>query len=199
MRVDFYFSVGSRYSYLAATQVPKLAAETGAAFNWRPLQSRQLIERAGNDPFRVEVRRGQYDPAYRRKDAERWAALYAVPYSDPDWERFDSLRNALACVTARLMGRGEAFARALFDIVFGGRATYSDADFLAAAQQAGLDGPALIVGISSPDCHREHQSALEAAARAGAFGVPSFVPETGEMFWGQDRLPLLRHRLMSQN
>jgi 2-hydroxychromene-2-carboxylate isomerase len=27
--VQFFFGVGSRYSYLAATQIPKLAAETG--------------------------------------------------------------------------------------------------------------------------------------------------------------------------
>jgi 2-hydroxychromene-2-carboxylate isomerase len=33
------------------------------------------------------------------------------------------------------------------------------------------------------------------ALAAGAFGVPSFAVD-GELFWGQDRLPLLRRYLM---
>lgn len=138
------------------------------------------------------------NPAYRRLDAERWAAFYGIPYQDPDGDRFDSLRNALACVAARLMGHGAAFAAALFDIVFTGAAGYSDEDFVAAAARAGLDGRAVIGAIDTAATRGEHQRAQDDSVRSGAFGVPTFVLETGEMFWGQDSLPLLRHRLLSQ-
>jgi 2-hydroxychromene-2-carboxylate isomerase len=88
-QVDFYFGLGSRYSYLAATQVPRIARETGAHFVWRPLYSRVLIARAGRDPFAADGRRGQYEPAYRTKDAQRWARCYGVPYAEPDWDAID--------------------------------------------------------------------------------------------------------------
>jgi 2-hydroxychromene-2-carboxylate isomerase len=34
---------------------------------------------------------------------------------------------------------------------------------------------------------------IEKALAAGAFGVPTFVTDVGEVFFGQDRLPVLRH------
>jgi 2-hydroxychromene-2-carboxylate isomerase len=59
--VEFYFGLGSRYSYLASTQIAALSAETGAAFEWLPLDSRRLIGARGKDPFAVLEGSGQYD------------------------------------------------------------------------------------------------------------------------------------------
>ena len=39
---------------------------------------------------------------------------------------------------------------------------------------------------------------IERALAAGAFGVPTFVTDAGEVFFGQDRLPVLRQPLSSE-
>jgi 2-hydroxychromene-2-carboxylate isomerase len=49
--VEFYFGAGSRYSYLAATQLPAVAAEIGARFDWLPVDSARLIRARGHDRF----------------------------------------------------------------------------------------------------------------------------------------------------
>ena len=49
--------------------------------------------------------------------------------------------------------------------------------------------------MTSGDGRRVLERNLDATLAAGAFGVPSFVVEDGELFWGQDRLPLLVHHL----
>jgi 2-hydroxychromene-2-carboxylate isomerase len=132
--VQFFFGLGSRYSYLAATQIPKLAAETGVRFHWRPLHSRELIARAGPDPFRAEVERGQYAPAYRTRDAVRWAKHYGVAYVEPVWEGVDWKVLALACIAADRLGAGEVFATALFARCFGqGLPPRDEKDLLAVA------------------------------------------------------------------
>jgi 2-hydroxychromene-2-carboxylate isomerase len=92
--VTFYFGPGSRYSYLASTQLPRICEETGARFIWRAVYSPELIARAGSDPFHAANRRGQYRPEYRAKDVQRWAALYGIPYSEPDWNRVNWRRLA---------------------------------------------------------------------------------------------------------
>jgi 2-hydroxychromene-2-carboxylate isomerase len=197
--IDFYFGIGSRYSYLAATQIDALAAECGATVRWRALHSRELIARAGADPFRPEVRRGQYDPAYRTLDARRWAAFYGVPYREPAWDAIDWRRLALACVAADRLGAGRAFAKAVFAACFAeGRARFDDAALGEMAARVGLEPSALIPAIDAPETAAAHALALDEAAAAGAFGVPSFVIDGGELFWGQDRLTLLRHRLKMQ-
>lgn len=195
--VEFFFGPGSRYSYLAATQVPALAAETGARFRWRALNSGELIERAGPDPFRVEARRGQYDPAYRTRDAGRWARLYGVPYAEPDWERVDWQELAFACVAADLCGKAEEFAIALFRRCFAeGDPPLTQAALGAVAASVGLSAEEFFGARDSEATAARHRANMAAALAAGAFGVPTFVVEDGALFWGQDRLPLLRDHLI---
>jgi 2-hydroxychromene-2-carboxylate isomerase len=196
-KVQFFFGIGSRYSYLSATQIPKIAAETGASFVWRALYSRELIERAGPDPFRAEMQRGQYGPAYRTRDATRWAAYYGVPYVEPAWDGVDWKGFALACIAADRLGAGEAFTLALFRHCFAlGQPPRNPPALFALTGEAGLSAERLGEEAGSEAVAAAHRRTLDEALAAGAFGVPSFLTEDGELFWGQDRLVLLRRHLM---
>src|SRR6185436_264084 len=112
MDVDFFFGPGSRYSYLAATQLERVAAETGARFRWRPVLSLDLTERTGG------VRRSPQDPAWRSRDVERWARHYGVAYRDAEAE-VDWRALAHACAAAQMQDAAEPFARALYGCVYG--------------------------------------------------------------------------------
>jgi 2-hydroxychromene-2-carboxylate isomerase len=195
-RVDFYYGIGSRYSYLVSTQLAALEAETGARVAWRPLASRALAARRGRDPFAGEPVSGQYDWGYRRRDAERWASLYGVPFRDPvgrlEW---DPAAGTLACTAASLMGAAEAYAHALFRRIFVDDLRRLDTDDLVdAAREAGLEGGELRRRLDDPATAAAHEATLDEALALGAFGVPTFHLD-GELFWGNDRLVLLRHAL----
>jgi 2-hydroxychromene-2-carboxylate isomerase len=197
--VRFFFGIGSRYSYLAATQVPRLATETGARFEWRAVHSPELIASAGPDPFRAENRRGQYDDAYRTQDARRWARYYGVAYSEPPWPEIDWKLMALGAVAADAMGAGEAFALRLFRACFADeRPPRNDQSLTNLAEAAGLPARAFGEALASPATAERHNENLQSARAAGAFGVPSFVLDDGKLFWGQDRLPLLRQELLGR-
>lgn len=98
--VDFYYSIGSRYSYLAQSQIAALERDFGVAVRWFPLQSAALMRAAGRAPFEGPAASTQYLPAYRSSDAERWAKLYGIAYREPDWARIDFGRVNLAAVAA---------------------------------------------------------------------------------------------------
>src|SRR6185369_5309227 len=66
MHVEFFFAPGSRYSYLAASQVPALERETGCTVEWRPVSGTEIRSFRGRDPFVGEPVSGQYDWTYRR-------------------------------------------------------------------------------------------------------------------------------------
>jgi len=193
--IEFFYGIGSRYSYLAASQMEGLERETGVTVRWRPLYSRALMERRGTDPFRGPPASGQYETAYRTRDVTRWAGYYGIPFRDPDWEALDWQRYALAAVAADRLGRVAPFTMALFDAVFGsGTAPKSDGDLARLADSAGLAGGEFLRLIDDAETHRHHDQTIAEALAAGVFGVPSFVVE-GELFWGNDRLVLLRHHL----
>ena len=87
--VEFFFSPGSRYSYLAASQMTTLATETGCTVDWRPVHGPDLRRLRGADPFVGDPVSGQYDWNYRRRDAEAWAEYYGIPFREPPAHDFD--------------------------------------------------------------------------------------------------------------
>lgn len=193
--IEFFYGIGSRYSYLAASQMERLERDTGATVRWRPLYSGVLMERRGMDPFKGVPASGQYDLAYRRRDVTCWANYYGIPFHDPDWDALDWQRFALAAVAADRLGGVVPFTQNLFDAVFGaGNAPKTDAELAGIADRSGLDGRELVRLTDDAETRVRHDRNIDDALAAGVFGVPSFVVE-GELFWGNDRLLLLRHRL----
>jgi 2-hydroxychromene-2-carboxylate isomerase len=193
--VEFFYGIGSRYSYLASTQLDRLAAETGYRIRWRPLFSGDLFAARGRNPFTGEPASGQYDWAYRRRDAERWAAYYGVPYREPDDLAFDPRRLALACTAAARLGAVEPFSRCLFRALFVDGISPLDEVCATLARQAGLDQAAFRRALVQPETAASLAATVQEAVARGVFGVPSLVLGD-EIYFGNDRLVLLRHALL---
>jgi 2-hydroxychromene-2-carboxylate isomerase len=197
MTVDFFFGTGSRYSYLAAARIPSVEARTGAAIRWRAVYSPELMRRVGNDAFACGTLRGQYDPAYRTRDAARWARFLGVPYAEPDFEAVDWHRIALWAVAAELLGAGAAFGAVVLHAAFGqGAPPASEEELAALARETGLPPASLSDLVGDGAASQAHERNLRDVISAGGFGVPTFVTDDGELFWGQDRVPLLVDHLL---
>ncbi len=193
--VDFYYGLGSRYSYLASTQIACLEADTGCRVRWRPLYSVELFAARGADPFQGQPVSGQYDRAWRRFDAECWADYYAVPFREPEDVRFEPRRLALAATAAARLGAVEGFSRRLLQAVFvDGTSPLDDAACLRVASEVGLDPASFGAALDEPATAAAHAATIAEALAAGVFGVPSFVLD-GRVYFGNDRLPIVRHVL----
>ena len=114
IEVQFFFSIRSRYSYLASTQIERLERETGARIVWRCLASAELMAASGYRPFEGTATSGQYEWPYRQQDAEAWADYYGVPYREPPAPMADASLSKRACVAAERMGAAAPYARRLF-------------------------------------------------------------------------------------
>jgi 2-hydroxychromene-2-carboxylate isomerase len=194
--VDFFYGLGSRYSYLASTQIAQLEADTGCRVRWRPLYSADLFALRGVDPFRGEPISGQYAWSYRRFDAACWADYYGVPFREPDDLEADWRLLALAATAADRLGAVVPFSRKVLDAVFVRGAAPLDAQAcLRVADEAGLDQTAFAAALEAPGTADALAATVADAHVQGVFGVPSFVLG-GEVYWGNDRLPIVRHRLL---
>ncbi|MFN9061920.1 MAG: hypothetical protein ACK5WL_18360, partial [Pseudanabaena sp.] len=58
--IDFYYGLGSRYSYLAASQIPRIQSQFDCKFIWKPLFSGALIRLRPHNPFTDQPSSGQY-------------------------------------------------------------------------------------------------------------------------------------------
>ena len=70
----------------------------------------------------------------------------------------------------------------------------SEEECLERAEAVGLSGDAFARELASPGPERRLAETAAEAHSAGAFGVPTFVVDD-RMFWGNDRLVLVRHYL----
>jgi 2-hydroxychromene-2-carboxylate isomerase len=192
LTVDFYFGLGSRYSYLASTQIERIAAATGCRFEWHPVASGSLMRLRGGRPFRGAPVSGQYEWPYRRADAEAWAAYYGVPYREPVDFLVDPDYLAVAASAAKRLGAVEAYSQRLFQAVFIEGRTVAEDDLADLATEAGLDAAAFRAQIADPATTARYQAELRRARERGAFGVPTFFLGK-RLFWGNDHLVLLEH------
>jgi len=193
--VRFFFGPGSRYSYLASTQIERISRETGAAVDWLPVFSGSLMDRVGNTYLKSKSRSGQYSDEYRALDTARWARLYGIPFKDADVTDVDWSLIVRACLAAKQLGAIAEFARVMYSQTFGLGSVPRSLELLAAiAEDVGLDRPSFEHLVAARETFNREGEVLESALSAGAFGVPTFVVGD-ELFWGQDRIPLLVHYL----
>lgn len=197
--VPFYYGLGSRYSYLAASQLERIERETSCCFEWLPLQSGELIRRAnqGLSPFSGTPVSGQYDWDFRQRDAESWARYYGVPYHEPHAFRIDPADLARACWVADGQGNLKEMSVLIFRAIFVESRVVSRDLLGALARELGMDAQAFLGAIDGKETAAKHEGVLRRAVSDGVFGVPSFVVG-GEMFWGNDRLPLVKHALLRE-
>jgi len=193
--VEFFFSPGSRYSYLAASQIPRLESDTGCRVHWRPVRGTDIRALRGRDPFAGEPVSGQYEWRYRRQDAEMWARYYGIPFREPPSRDLDFQLLVRAAESANRMGAVAAYGWRLACAVYGSDEWPLDLSLcVRVAGEVGLPTDDFSSLITNPETDRRLKATAKDAYERGAFGVPTFFLGA-EMFWGNDRIVLLRHAL----
>lgn len=191
--IEFFFDVGSPYSYLAATQLDGLAERTGVPVVWRPFLLGGVFKASGNEmPARVPAK-----ARYMLADLERWARHYEVPFRFSPHFPLNTLKTqrALTAVAAADAGAVRAFALALFRALWvDGRDVSADDVVLSVAHGCDADGDRVLAATSDPSIKDRLRAETDEAVARGAFGAPTFfVGPT--MYWGNDRLMLLERDL----
>ncbi|BAZ37110.1 DSBA oxidoreductase [Calothrix sp. NIES-4101] len=192
--VDFYYGLGSRYSYLAASKISQLERENNCQFIWKPIYSGDLIQLRGQIPFTHKPVSGQYNHLYRHCDAKRWADYYNIPFHEPKISSLHPQYLALATLTAGKFNLLVEYSQAVFDAIFAKGIDIDEKFAIATATNLGIPQEDFTAILSSQDAIAQLESLTQEAFHRGAFGVPTFFVGE-EMFWGNDRLVLLTHYL----
>lgn len=192
--VDFFFDVGSPYSYLAATQMPGLRERTGATVAWRPFLLGGVFQATGNEmPARLPKK-----AAFMLADLDRWAAQYGVPFRMNSHFPVHTLAAQRTLLAAdELFGQEavERLAMALFEAMWVDDEDVSSGDAIAfRVNRCGLDARALMKRVGEDDLKQKLKDVTAEAVERGAFGAPTFFVGD-QMFWGNDRLHMLEEHL----
>lgn len=183
--LEFFFFIGSTYSYLSVVRAEACAQAAGVELVWRPFSVRTLMREQNNSPFvgkPVKMR-------YMWRDLERRAQRFGVPFDaippypiDPD-ER----ANRVAMLAA-IEGWCPAFARAAYQAWFLGKQDPGRPEALRVILSGlGRDAERCMAEAESAAVRDAYAAQTARARDLGLFGSPTFVCGT-ELFWGDDRL-----------
>lgn len=183
--LDFWYSIGSTYSYLTIMRLDEWCDEHDATVNWRPFNVRTVMSEQKNVPFAGKPIKS----AYMWRDIERRAAKYHLhaqlpaPYPISDL----ALANQVALL-GMSDGWGKAFTQNLYRIWFeDGIEAGSEAAISEALHRCQQDPRLTLARARSPDTVAALETQTDQATKLGVFGAPSLVVR-GEVFWGDDRL-----------
>ena len=184
--IDFYFSIGSTYTYLTITRILDVEKKHSVKFNWKPFSVRAIMKEMNNIPFPKEK---VNKVNYMWRDIERRAKGYGffaktpVPYP---LTQFD-LANKLAILGLE-EGWGIDYVRLTYKRWFQeGKEPAVDPSISEICNELKIDKNKVIEKSNSDKIEKEYLANTESARKNKVFGSPSFIVGN-EIFWGDDRL-----------
>jgi 2-hydroxychromene-2-carboxylate isomerase len=184
-QIDFWFTMGSTYTYLTVNRLPQIAKATGAEFRWRPFHLLIILKEMNHVPFADKPAKC----AYMWRDIERRAAMYGIPARLPaPYPIANSERANLVAIVGMREGWGADYVRAAYRHWFqAGLENGSDENIAASLREVGQDQKRVLAAAERDDTRAALIAETKSARELGIFGSPSFVVD-GELFWGDDRL-----------
>jgi 2-hydroxychromene-2-carboxylate isomerase len=184
-QIDFWFTMGSTYTYLTVMRINQVQRSHGATIRWRPFDLLTILKEMKHIPFADKPNK----MAYMWRDIERRAAIRGIPFNKPAPYplRNSTLANRVALVGLQ-EGWGEDFVRASYRRWFlCNEETGSEPNLSKSLEEAGQDGPRVVAKADSAETLATLAAETDAARELGIFGSPTFALGQ-EIFWGDDRL-----------
>ena len=192
---EFFFDFGSPTAYLAWTQLPGIAAQTGATLVYRPMLLGGVFKATGNaSPVSVPAK-----GRWMGDDIARWARRWGVPFVfNPHFPINTLMLMRGACgLLMRQPADFQRYVDAVFHAMWVVPQNLGDPGVVATVlTQAGFDAAAFTALVGDAEVKADLVARTEASVARGAFGAPTcFVGQ--QMFFGQDRLDFVREALVA--
>ena len=195
-RIEFFFDCSSPWTYLAFENIQPLAAERGAEMVWRPFLVGGVFNTINPSVYQTRATPVPAKAAYMLKDMQDWARLAGLAIKFPPTVfPVSSVKAMRACLVAEPEGKLVAFARAVFQAYWGDDLDISHDEVLARiAARVGLpDG--LLAHAGSPEIKAALRANTDELITRGGFGSPTIFVNGADMYFGNDRLALVRAAL----
>ena len=195
-RLEFFFDCSSPWTYLAFSRIEQLGADTGAELVWRPVLvggvfnevNQSVCEQRAN-PVPVKLR-------YYGKDLQDWARHCGVKIGQPPVFPVNSVKAMRGVFVAEQHDRVAPYARAVFESYWGDLQDISQDEVLARiVERVGLERDAFFGAIAKPDLKQRLRDNTDELIARGGFGSPTMFVDGDDMYFGNDRLPLVREAL----
>lgn len=196
--IECYFDCSSPWTWLGFRNLRKLAAELDVPVAWKPVLVGGIFNAVNPSVYESRERGVPAKQAYLKKDLADWARHEGLDIRfPPSIFPINSVKAMRACCWLLAQDGGgrrmEDFAEAVFAAYWThDRDIAQDAVLADIAAGQGIDAAALLAAIATPEVKARLKANTDAVIARGGFGSPTFFVGGDDMYFGNDRLPLVR-------
>ena len=192
--IEFFFDCSSPWTYLAFHNILPMAAELDVAIAWRPILVGGVFNAVNPSVYESRENPVPAKAAYLRKDVADCARLAGLKILFPPTVfPVNSVKAMRGCVLLEAEGKLVPFARAAFEAYWSDDEDISQDDVLArVCRRAGVVADFLLAGIGQQSIKDRLRANTEELIRRGGFGSPTMFVGGPDMYFGNDRLVLVR-------
>jgi len=194
--IEFFFDCSSPWTYLAFHNIQPLAKELGVEISWRPILVGGIFNTVNPSVYAQRETPVPLKAHYMKKDLQDWARSAGLAIKMPPTVfPVNSVKAMRGCIW---LGKDMVpFATAVFETYWSGDKDISqDAVLAEICKKVGIDEPKLFAGISAQEIKDQLKANTEEVVARGGFGSPTIFVDRTDMYFGNDRLPLIREALL---
>jgi 2-hydroxychromene-2-carboxylate isomerase len=196
--IEVFFDCSSPWTYLAFANLRALATELEVEITWRPILVGGVFNTVNPS---VYAQRADPVPAkarYMQKDRADWARHTGLRIKFPPTVfPVNSVKAMRACIALEPQGKLVDFAAAAFEAYWARDLDISQDEVLAeVCARAGVDASAVFDAIATPDIKDQLRLNTEELIARGGFGSPTIFVGGEDMYFGNDRMPLICDAVM---
>lgn len=198
--IEFFFDCSSPWTYLAFHNIQPLAAELGEEIRWRPILVGGIFNTVNPSVYASRERPVPLKAAYQRKDLADWARSAGLEIRmPPSIFPVNSVKAMRGCLWLEPQGLLVPFATAVFEAYWGRDENIADDAVLGEiCAKVGVDAHAFFEAIVRQDIKDGLRKNAEELIARGGFGSPTIFADGDDMYFGNDRLPLVREAVMTR-
>lgn len=192
--IDYYFPMGSPWTYLGHAKFTEIAAQYGATVVTRPIDLLSIFPLTGGVPVK---KRSVPRQDYRMAELRRWRDYRGVSLNlEP--KHFPPQGHLANRAVIAAIAQGEHPAPLVLGFMHGLWAEERDIDDAATlrgiAQACGISNLDFVEAADNPDIVATYEANTKEALERGIFGAPAYLIGD-ELLWGQDRLEFVERIL----
>ena len=198
-KVEFFFDCSSPWTYLAFHRFQSIAREVNADIYWKPILVGGVFNKVNQDVYNNRLNPNPLKFKYSRKDLQDWANYYQISINWPKIFPLNAVNVMRAVIVSDKFNKLVPFSLLCFENYWSKGVDISNLDILSElAESIDIDKEIFQEKIKNQNTKDLLRNNTDELINRGGFGSPTIFINEDDMYFGNDRMELVRKKITEE-
>ena len=198
-KVEFFFDCSSPWTYLAFHRFQSIIKEVNVDIYWKPILVGGVFNKVNQDVYNNRINPNPLKFKYSRKDLQDWANYYKISINWPKIFPLNAVNVMRAVIVSETFDKLIPFSLLCFENYWSKGIDISDLNILSElAESIDIDKEIFQEEIKKQNTKDLLRSNTDELINRGGFGSPTIFINGDDMYFGNDRMELVRKKIIEE-